>query len=100
MMQTSELEQWRATYRATAEALETIRARELAALTDAEALRQIKSLCMLGPVWRERPEWSGLVEQQALFQRCARNYHFPAPRSSPAAQAASAASSGGSQSAE
>ena len=69
MMPLSELERWRAAYRATSEALETIGARELAALTEGEALRQIKSLCMLGPVWRERPEWSGVVEQQALFQR-------------------------------
>jgi hypothetical protein len=64
-----DVEQWRAAYRATAEELERIRARELHAMTDAEALRRMESLCVAGPPWRERPDWSGLVEQQALFQR-------------------------------
>jgi hypothetical protein len=58
---------WRARYRATSEALERIRAAELAAMTDREAWRIIQSLCVIGRPWRERPEWSGLVEQQALF---------------------------------
>lgn len=62
-------EQWRLAYRATSEALERIRARELAAMTDEEALRQILSLCTAEPPWRERPDWSGLVEQQAAFHR-------------------------------
>ncbi len=61
--------QWLARYRATTEALEEIRARELHALTDEQALRIIKSLSVCEPPWRERPDWSGLVEQQALFHR-------------------------------
>lgn len=62
-------ETWREQYRATSEALERIRAQELAALTEEEALRRIKSLRAFGPIWRERPAWSGLVEQQAVFHR-------------------------------
>lgn len=62
-------EQWLLAYRATSEALERLRARELAAMTDEEALRQIELLCVAQPPWRERPDWSGLVEQQALFHR-------------------------------
>jgi hypothetical protein len=64
---TDDKESWRAAYRATSEALESLRIRELAAMTDQEALRRIKSLCVCEPPWRERPDWSGLVEQQALF---------------------------------
>ena len=64
-----DVEQWRAAYRDTAEVLERIRARALHAMTEQEALRIIESLCVAEPPWRERPDWSGLVEQQALFQR-------------------------------
>jgi hypothetical protein len=48
--------------------VETVKAQELAALTD-ERAREI--MLSLGAVetWRERPDWSGLVEQQAIFQR-------------------------------
>ena len=60
---------WLAAYRETTEILERIRARELAAMTDEEALRRIMSLSVVGTPWRERPDWSGLVEQQALFHR-------------------------------
>lgn len=56
-------------YRETAEWLERVRIREAAALTEEDALRQIKSLVAAGPVWRENPEWSGLVEQQEIFAR-------------------------------
>ena len=62
-------EQWRAQIRATAEALERIRAQELHAMTEEEALRKMWSLCTVEPPWRERPDWSGLVEQQAYFHR-------------------------------
>jgi hypothetical protein len=58
---------WLTQYRATAEALEAIRLQELAAMTEEEALRRIKSLNVAEEPWRERPNWSGLVEQQALF---------------------------------
>jgi hypothetical protein len=67
-----DIEQWRAAYRATVEALERIRARELHAMTDEEALRRIKSLCSFEGPWRERRDWSGLVEQQAIFLRQAK----------------------------
>lgn len=62
-------QQWQAQYRATVEALERIRAQELAAMTDEQAWRIIESLNVGEPPWRERPDWSGLVEQQALFHR-------------------------------
>ena len=65
-------EHWRTAYRATSEALERIRAQELAAMTDEQALRQIQSLCVAEPPWRELPDWSGLVEQQDLFHRRSR----------------------------
>ena len=55
-------------YQTTAEALETIRAQELAALSEERAAEIIKSLGAID-VWRERQDWSGLVEQQAIFQR-------------------------------
>lgn len=54
-------------FRVTAELLERIRLQEIAALSDEEALRQIMSLSVPHPPWRERPDWSGLVELQALF---------------------------------
>ena len=38
-------------------------------MTDEEAWRRMQLLTAAGPVWRERPEWSGLVEQQAIFRR-------------------------------
>jgi hypothetical protein len=61
--------QWRAQYRATFEELERLRVQQLAAMTDAEALRIIHSLCVAEEPWRERRDWSGLVEQQAYFHR-------------------------------
>ncbi|MCX5659381.1 MAG: hypothetical protein NTW19_06610 [Planctomycetota bacterium] len=62
-------EQWRAAYLKRVEMLETIRIRELAAMTEEEALRRVLALRVVGRPWRERPDWSGLVEQQALFHR-------------------------------
>jgi hypothetical protein len=57
-----------AEYHARWEAVETVKAQELAALTEERAQQVILSL---GAVegWRERPDWSGLVKQQAIFQR-------------------------------
>ena len=53
------------------EAIETFKAQELAGMTEARARQIIQSL---GAVegWRERPDWSGLVEQQAIFQKARR----------------------------
>jgi hypothetical protein len=62
-------EEWRAEYFARTEALETVRTREIAAMTEEEAVKQIRSLCVAETPWRERPNWSGLVEQQAIFHR-------------------------------
>ena len=62
-------DQLRARYRATVEALERVQLRELAGMTDEEAWRRIQLLSTPGPVWRERPHWSGLVEMQRLFHR-------------------------------
>ncbi len=61
-------EKLKAEYYARWEAVETFKAQELAALTE-EGARQI--ILSLGAVeaWRDRPDWSGLVEQQAIFQR-------------------------------
>jgi len=54
--------------RARWEAVETAHAQELAAMTEERARQIIQSL---GAVegWRERSDWSGLVEQQEIFQR-------------------------------
>jgi hypothetical protein len=61
-------ERLRQEYRARWEAVEVFKAQELAAMTD-ERARQI--IQMLGAIegWRERPDWSGLVEQQAIFHK-------------------------------
>ena len=58
-------------YRTTAEALEIVRAHELAAMDDRRASENINSLAAVD-AWRERPDWSGLVEQQAIFHRLPR----------------------------
>ncbi|HTW94664.1 MAG TPA: hypothetical protein VMD30_07730 [Tepidisphaeraceae bacterium] len=61
--------QWQAQHRAACEALERIYLEDLRNLTNEEATRRILSLNTPDPVWRERPDWSGLVEQQAIFHR-------------------------------
>ena len=63
-----ELKETQAEYLARWEAVETFRARELAAMTEERARQIIQSLGAV-EAWRERPDWSGLVEQQAIFQR-------------------------------
>ena len=59
----------RAKYRARTEALERVRFEEAAALTNEEAVRIFLSLKVEGIPWQERPDWSGLIEQQAIFMR-------------------------------
>jgi hypothetical protein len=61
-------EKSRAEYHARWEAVEIAKAQELAALTEERALEIIKSL-EAADGWRPQPDWSGLVEQQAIFQR-------------------------------
>ena len=56
---------------ATTEALESIRAQELATLSDERAAEIIRSLGAVEP-WRENRDWSGFVEQQAIFHRLPR----------------------------
>ena len=57
-----------ADYQARWAAVEAFKARELAAMTEERAREIIQSL---GAVegWRERRDWSGLVEQQTIFHR-------------------------------
>lgn len=61
-------EKFQAEYHARWEAVEIFKAHELAGMTEERARQIIQSL---GAVegWRERPDWSGLVEQQAIFQK-------------------------------
>lgn len=51
------------------EAVEAERFRELAEMTDERARQIIAMLACAEKPWREREDWSGLVEQQAIFQR-------------------------------
>ena len=69
MMTNEEKERWRKRYHATAEALAVVHAKELKAMTEEEALRRIESLSVPGTPWCANPEYSGLVEQQAIFRR-------------------------------
>jgi hypothetical protein len=55
-------------YRARWEAVEIAHAQELAAMTEERARQIIQSLGAIQG-WRECSDWSGLVEQQAIFQR-------------------------------
>jgi len=61
-----ELKDARAEYHSRWEAVEAVKAHELAAMTEEQARQIIHSL---GAVegWREREDWSGLVERQAIF---------------------------------
>ena len=58
----------RAEYHARWEAVESFKAKELAAMTEERAWQIIQRLV---PVegWRERPDWYGLVEQQTIFHK-------------------------------
>ena len=62
---------FRVQYNLRWEAVETFKAQELAAMTDERARQIIQSLGAVDG-WRERRDWSGLVEQQALFLRALR----------------------------
>ena len=69
MPSVDENRRWLAAYWETTEILERIRLRELAAMTEDDALRRIMSLSVVGTPWRERRDCSGLVEQQDIFHR-------------------------------
>jgi len=62
----------RARYRAAAEALERVAAEELVALSDEALLERALSLRLFANELPARVDSSGLVEQQALFQRARR----------------------------
>lgn len=61
-------EKLREDYNARWEAVEVAKAHELANLTE-ERARQIILSLGAAEAWRPRLDWSGLVEQQALFLR-------------------------------
>jgi hypothetical protein len=63
-----ELKEERAKYHARWEAVEIFKAHELSSMTEERACKIIQ---MLGAPegWRERPDWSGFVEQQAIFRK-------------------------------
>jgi hypothetical protein len=63
-----ELNEARAEYYARWDAVEAVKAQELAAMTE-ERARQIIQMLGAAEGWRERPDWSGLVEQQAIFHK-------------------------------
>ena len=65
-------ENLRSQYHARWEAVEVFKAHELANLTDERARQMIQSLGAVAD-WRERPDWSGLVEQQAIFHKSLRS---------------------------
>jgi hypothetical protein len=69
MEQARAKELWRTVYRPAFEELERMRLTELAAMTEEEACRRMALLEACPTPWRERPDWSGLVEQQAYFHR-------------------------------
>ncbi|MDB6036928.1 MAG: hypothetical protein JWM99_769 [Verrucomicrobiales bacterium] len=71
-MSSEQLAVWREQYRETHEALETVRAQELSVMSNADGLRILQSLSGV-ETWRERSDWSGLVEQQALFMKASRS---------------------------
>lgn len=66
-----ELREARSEYTARWEAVEAFKAQELAAMTEERALQIIHALGA-AEGWRERSDWSGLVEQQAIFHRLPR----------------------------
>jgi hypothetical protein len=67
----AEQRRWMEQWRGAAIALDEIRRDDLANLTEEQARREINSLLEIPGGWRS-PRLSGLIEQQALFQRLAR----------------------------
>ena len=63
---------WRKWNRERWEAVEAFKAQELAAMTDEQVREAIDVLALPDDFWSERADWSGLVEQQALFSRLVR----------------------------
>jgi hypothetical protein len=55
-------------YYARWEAVERVKAQELAGMTEERAREIMRGLGAVD-AWRAQPHWSGLVEQQAIFLR-------------------------------
>jgi len=64
-----ELKKARAEYYARGEAVEIVKAHELAAMTDKRVLQIIRSLRLFAPASPKLFNGEGLVEQQAIFHR-------------------------------
>ena len=64
-----ELKEARAEYFARWEAVETVKAHELAALTEERAWEMIRSLRPFTEPWRDPSNGMGLVEQQRIFHQ-------------------------------
>jgi len=63
------LQEAREAYHARWEAVETVKAQELAAITEERALQIIHSLCSFEDAPPDPSNGMGLVEQQAIFHR-------------------------------
>jgi hypothetical protein len=64
-----ELQELRAAYHARWEAVETVKAQELAAMTEERAWEIIRSLRPFAEPWRDPSNGMGLVERQRIFHR-------------------------------
>ena len=64
-----ELKEARAEYFARWEAVETVKAQELAAMTDERAWEIIQTLRPFAEPWRDPSNGMGLVEQQRIFHK-------------------------------
>lgn len=64
-----QMKAWVRQWRETGDWLAVVQTREVAALTHEQALAQTRALLELEQTWRADPLSSGLVEQQALFQK-------------------------------
>ena len=60
-----------AEYHSRWEAVERFKAQELAGMSEERGRQIIQSLAAVEG-WRERTDWSGLVEQQAIFRKTVR----------------------------
>lgn len=69
---TAELERLRKRYHSAREAVDAAFAQELASMTDEEGLKRAQSLKLFAAHPLPARVSSGLVEQQAIFQRLAR----------------------------
>ena len=64
-----QMKEWVRQWQDTGDWLATVRVKEVAALTQEQALAQTRSLLELTSHWRSLPFSSGLEDQQALLQK-------------------------------